>query len=113
MPRRRQPRFMELFHFMEICLETGQLKKRGILPEVRILVNRLTKNFRSKPRVGVFYTSAAYIEEHDQDQYTVCVDKQESGVDRGNVNYNHRNMRVWVSILDADLQRVHLYAHQL
>jgi hypothetical protein len=41
----------------------------------------------------------------------VCVYKQEPDFTHGNVNYNHRNMRVWVSIQDADWQCTQLYAH--
>ena len=94
-----------------MCRRTGRLEACGIPPEVRIMVNRLTKNFRSKPRVWVFYIGNPYIEEHDQDSIAVCVDKQEPGVDRGNVNYNHRNMRVWVSIQNVDLECAQLHAY--
>ena len=112
MPRHHRPQpFCNQFHFKEMCRRTGRLEACGIPPEVRIMVNKLTKNFRSKPRVWALYIGLPYIQLYDQDCIKVCVDKQEPGVDRGNVNYNHRNMRVWVSIEYASLERAVLYAY--
>ena len=106
MPRHHQQPFCDQFIFKERLQGTDTYETCGIPAEVRVLVNRFTKNFRGTPRV--YHVRIG--DDDDELTYAVCVYKQEAGVDNGNVNYNCRNMRVWVSISDFGFRCNQLYA---